>query len=40
MMKNRDEVDLKELQDAIGWSIEGSGRMSSTCYSDEVELMR
>jgi kinetochore protein Spc25 len=28
-MKSRDEVDLKELQDAIGWKIEGSGRMSS-----------
>jgi kinetochore protein Spc25 len=26
-MKSRDEVDLKELQDAIGWKIEGSGRM-------------
>ena len=27
-MKSRDEVDLKELQDALGWKIEGSGRTS------------
>jgi kinetochore protein Spc25 len=25
-MRSRDEVDLKELQNAIGWKIEGSGR--------------
>jgi kinetochore protein Spc25 len=28
VMKNRDDLELKELQDAVGWKIEGSGRMS------------
>lgn len=32
-MKNRDELDLKELQDAIGWKIEGTGRMSFLALS-------
>lgn len=27
-MKNRDEGELKELEDATGWKIEGTGRMS------------
>jgi kinetochore protein Spc25 len=26
VMKSRDDLDLKELQDAVGWKIEGSGR--------------
>jgi kinetochore protein Spc25 len=38
-MKSRDEIDLKELQDAIGWKIEGSGRMLSLTFTIETELM-
>ena len=32
VMKNRDDLELKELQDAVGWKIEGSGRTSFWSY--------
>lgn len=47
VMKNRDDLELKELQDAVGWKIEGSGRMFPFSWSggrtDSIEdqlLMR